>query len=75
MMQIQVISKQFIDALAKDLNVNLTNDFQFYQNLTNHLQSTFKDIDMGYANEIELLDEVVKKNRLVVEAIEKTLLR
>lgn len=73
MMQIQVISKQFIDALAKDLNVNLTNDFQFYQNLTNHLQSTFKDIDMGYANEIELLDEVVKKNRLVVEAIEKNI--
>ncbi|MFR6487430.1 MAG: BglG family transcription antiterminator [Clostridium sp.] len=61
-MQIQVISKQFIDAVAHDLNIDLRNDFQFYQNLTNHLQSTFKDLDMGYDSDSELLYEIVKKN-------------
>ena len=72
-MQIQVISKQFIDAVAHDLNIDLRNDFQFYQNLTNHLQSTFKDLDMGYDSDNELLYEIVKKNSEVVAAIEKNL--
>lgn len=69
-MQIQVISKQFIDAITNDLNIDLRNDFQFYQNLTNHLQSTFKDIDIGYSGDYELLSEVVKKNKEVVKVIE-----
>lgn len=70
MMQIQVISKQFIDAITMDLNIDLRNDFQFYQNLTNHLQSTFKDIDMGTSSDKELLNEVMEKNPEVVAAIE-----
>lgn len=70
-MQIQVISKQFIDAITDDLNIDLRNDFQFYQNLSNHLQSTFKDINMGYAHDLELLQEVMKKNADTVQVIEK----
>lgn len=72
-MQIQVVCKQFIDAVAKDLNVDLRNDFQFYQNLSNHLHSTFKHMDMDYTSDKELLHEIVNKNPYVVQAIEKNL--
>lgn len=70
-MQIQVVSKQFIDAIAKDLQVNLQDDFQFYQNLTNHLQSTFKDMPMMTLQDNELLREVVKKNPDIVHAVQR----
>lgn len=72
-MQIQVVSKQFIDAITSDLNIDLRNDFQFYQNLTNHLQSTFKDIDMGENSDQELLSEIMKKNQDVVAIIRKNI--
>lgn len=72
-MQIQVVSKQFIDAITSNLNVDLRNDFQFYQNLTNHLQSTFKDIELGDCNDMELLKEVMKKNKDVVDIIRKNI--
>lgn len=72
-MQIQVVSKQFIDAITSDLNIELRNDFQFYQNLTNHLQSTFKDIDMGETSDQELLTEIMRKNPDVVAAIRRNI--
>ena len=42
LMRIQIIAKEFIDHVNQDIHVNIKNDFQFYQNLVNHLQSTFQ---------------------------------
>lgn len=73
-MQIQVLSKQFIDAIAKKLHINLQNDFQFYQSLSNHLQSTFKDIQMTSTQDNELLREVIHKNKETVTIVHENIL-
>lgn len=70
-MEIQVATKHFIDCVTTELNVNLRDDFQFYQNLSSHLQSTFRDINSSTLNDLTLLKEVVKKNKKVTEAVEK----
>ncbi len=69
--EIQVATKQFIDCITKELNINLRDDFQFYQNLCSHLQSTFRDIKSDSMSDISLLKEVVKKNGLVSEKVRK----
>lgn len=72
-MQIQVLSKQFIDTIARSFHMNLQNDFQFYQNLTNHLQSTFKDIQMSSSQDYELLREVMQKHSEVVQVVRENI--
>lgn len=71
LMQIQIVSKQFIDAITNDLKVDLSDDFQFYQNLSDHLQSSFKDIQSKEGEEMDLLRKIVRKNPTVVESIQK----
>lgn len=73
LMRIQVSTKKFIDALTGDLGVDLHADFIFYQNLVNHLQSTFKDIEMEFESSRSLLKNVVEQYPHVVAAIRKNI--
>lgn len=36
---LQLVTRKFIENISKDLGVNLDRDFNFYENLTNHLES------------------------------------
>ena len=71
LMRIQISTKKFIDTLTEDLGINLHSDFIFYQNLVNHLQSTFKDIEMEFESSRSLLNNVMKQYPHVVSAVRR----
>lgn len=39
--KIQMITRQFIHSISDDLGINLENDYDFFENLSNHLQSMY----------------------------------
>ena len=39
--KVQMITRQFIAAISEELEVNLNNDYEFFENLSNHLNSVF----------------------------------
>lgn len=73
LIKIQIITKEFIDHLNQDIHVNIKNDFQFYQSLVNHLQSTFQDIQMSMDIDKNLLRKVIEKNPQTVKAIQRNI--
>ncbi|MBB5182767.1 BglG family transcription antiterminator [Catenisphaera adipataccumulans] len=73
LMRIQIAADEFINAVAVDLNQHIYRDFQFYQNLINHLQSTFKDIPMASDSDDHLLQRGVTDNPEVEAAVRKNL--
>lgn len=73
LMRIQIIAKEFIDHLNQDIHVNIKNDFQFYQNLVNHLQSTFQDIQVNTNIDRGFLRTVIQNNPQTVKAIKKNI--
>ena len=74
--KIQLITRQFIENISEDLGINLNGDYDFFENLTNHLESVLSVESEEYP-ENELIDEVLENNKAVVEAVKKhlTLLR
>ena len=63
MVKVQLITRTFIESISEELKINLNNDYDFYQNLSNHLGSIFRTgiSDLQYNS---FLDEVVIKVQL-----------
>ena len=70
MVKVQLITRTFIEAISEELKVNLNNDYDFYQNLSNHLGSIFRT-GINDLQSNEFLDEVVIKNPDIVLAVKK----
>ncbi|MDX8418137.1 BglG family transcription antiterminator [Absicoccus intestinalis] len=71
LIRIQISADNFINAVAKDLNLKIQKDFQFYQNLVDHLQSTFKDILLNPTNNNKLLQKIVIDHSDVVQSVKR----
>ena len=59
MVKVQLITRTFIE----ELKINLNNDYDFYQNLSNHLGSIFRT-GISDLQSNSFLDEVVIKVQL-----------
>ena len=70
MVKVQLITRTFIEAVSDELKINLNNDYDFYQNLSNHLESIFRS-GVSDLQSNEFLDEVVIKNPDIVLAVKK----
>lgn len=70
MVKVQLITRAFIEGISNELKVNLNNDYDFYQNLSNHLESIFRS-GVNNLQSNEFLDEVVVKNPDIVLAVKK----
>lgn len=68
----QIITRRFIDQISFDLGINLNDDYEFFENLSNHLKSVLKPIRPNYP-ESSILDEVLEANQNVVEAVNRNL--
>lgn len=66
--KIQMITRQFIDAVSDELEINLNNDYDFFENLSNHLESVFSTPLVTYPDN-SVLDEVLEDNQEVLEAV------
>ena len=70
--KIQLITRQFIDRISYDLGINLNDDYDFFENLSNHLESVLKTNAPDYPNS-SILEEVLEANQDVVEAVNQNL--
>lgn len=52
-LKIQVIATRFISVISEELNINLNNDFIFYENLIAHLEATLmQEFDVANTNPV-----------------------
>lgn len=70
--KIQVVTRQFIDAISEDLEINLGSDYTFFENLSNHLQSVFSEPAVNYP-ESEMIAEILEEHEDVQEVVNRHL--
>lgn len=70
--KIQLITRQFIEAVSEELGIKLNDDYDFFESLSNHLQSVFSDIAPMY-QENPIITEVLEDNPRVLEAVKKNI--
>lgn len=68
--KIQLITRQFIERISEELAMNLNDDYDFFENLSNHLESVFTKTAPTYP-ENPVIDEVLEENPDVVTAVNK----
>lgn len=68
--KIQLITRQFIEQISEELGINLNDDYDFFENLSNHLESVFTAAVPTYP-ENPVIDEVLEENTNVVAAVNK----
>lgn len=73
LIRIQIVTKTFIDYLSQEMGINFRDDFKFYQNSVNHLQSTFQDIQMMANIDTGILKTVMQENPETVKAVRKNI--
>lgn len=66
----QLITRQFIEAVSRTLELDFNDDYVFYENLSNHLQSIFELSDIPF-KENPVLRQVLEKNRQVEAAVDR----
>lgn len=70
--RIQLITRQFIENISEELEINLNSDYDFFENLSNHLESVFTSKPASYpAN--PLIREVLEDNQDVFEVVKRQL--
>ena len=67
--KIQLIARQFIEAVSEELGNNLNGDYDFFENLSNHLVSVFADKPFEYQNN-SIVDDALEYNQEVVPAVQ-----
>ena len=67
-----MITRQFIAAISEELEVNLNNDYEFFENLSNHLNSVFSVPPAVYP-ERDAIEAVLEENQEIVEAVNRRL--
>lgn len=70
--KIQLITRQFIGQISDELETNLNCDYDFFENLSNHLESVFSVSPQSYPPN-SVIDEVIENNPKIVKAVEKKL--
>ena len=68
--KVQMITRQFIEKISEDLGMNLNDDYDFFENLSNHLASVFHEKNVYYP-ENPVIDELLAENANVLEAVNK----
>ena len=66
----QLITRQFIEAVSRTLELDFNNDYVFYENLSNHLQSIFESSDLSF-KENPVLRQILDKNKQIEYAVDE----
>lgn len=67
--RIQIVTRQFIHSISEELQINLDNDYIFFENLSNHLQSMYAADAAQFPDNPELR-EIVQEHPDVESAVE-----
>lgn len=66
--KVQMITRQFIAGISAELGVDLNTDYDFFENLANHIESVFSAPAREYP-ELDVVDEILEKDRNILEAV------
>lgn len=70
--KIQMITRQFIASISVELGMNLNTDYDFFENLSNHLESVFSAPPISYPK-LDVIEEILEDSQDVVEAVRNQL--
>lgn len=70
--KIQMITRRFVEAISEEIGVNLNGDYDFFESLSNHLESVLSKSSVNYP-ENPIIDEVLEDNPEIFEAVKKKL--
>lgn len=70
--KIQMITRQFIERISEELEMNLNSDYDFFENLSNHLGSVFSEKPAFYPDNA-VIKEVLEDNRDIRNVVENNL--
>lgn len=68
----QLLTRQYIEAVSEELEINLNSDYDFYENLYNHLESIFTKKNVIFPQNT-VFEEVIQNNPDVLRAAKKHL--
>lgn len=72
LLKVQMMTRRFISAISEDLEVDLNGDYEFYENLSNHLESVLK-ADSSAFPDSAIIDNVMQDYPDAVAAVRKNL--
>lgn len=64
----QLAARKFIEYTSEVLKINLNNDFEFFENLSNHLESVFRSKKIN-DTENSIIDEILQEHQSAAEAV------
>lgn len=70
--KIQMLTRQFIEKISQTTEIVLTQDYDFFENLSKHLESTFA-LATPVNDRNPVIDSVVEENPRILEAVQKNL--
>lgn len=70
--KLQMITRQFIRSISEELELDLNMDYDFFENLSNHLESVLKQ-EAPFFPESEEIREIVEDNPEIHTAVKKHL--
>lgn len=65
---IQMLTRQYIASISTELGINLNSDYDFFENLSHHLESVLSAPLIDY-QESDVINEILEKNQKVLEAV------
>lgn len=68
--KIQMTVRTFIEAISKELGINLNRDYDFFENLSNHLDSSLSSVQADYERN-PVIEKVAEENQEVGRAVRK----
>ena len=69
--KIQTLTRLIIEQIADELGVNLNDDYEFFENLSNHLTSVLAENHVTYPKNT-VIREILEESKNVVEAVKRT---
>ena len=65
---LQMLTRQFIDAVSEELEVYLTNDYDFFESLSNHIHAMYSSNAAAFPDN-EVIKEIVEDNPDVLAVV------
>lgn len=66
----QMATRQFIEQISEELGINLNRDYDFFESLSNHMESVFSAMPADYEKN-PVIEKVLEENAEIMQAVNK----
>lgn len=68
--RIQMVTRQFIEQISEELGINLNRDYDFFESLSNHMESVFSAMPVDYEKN-PVIEKVLEENAEIMQTVSK----